>query len=156
MSQYHSPGKRQREAAQAKKKQEKAQERMDKRSRGPKDIPVASADEMFGNLPSIEEAMQAIENPGQVQRSAAGIPARLFVGNLSPDTTEADLRRVFGEFGLIADAVVMTDRGTGAPRGFGFVTMANRKDAPRVMKELDGSELKGSTIVVNAATERGR
>jgi RNA recognition motif-containing protein len=156
MSNFHSQGKRQREMNQAKKKQEKAQERADKRSRAPKEIPIASAEDMFGNLPSIEEAMQAIENPGQVQRAAAGIPARLFVGNLSSDTTEADLRRVFGEFGLIADAVVMTDRGTGAPRGFGFVTMANRKDAPRAMKELDGSELKGSNIVVNAATERGR
>ena len=156
MSGYNSPGKRQREMNQAKKKQEKAQERLSKRGRAPKELPVATADELQGELPSIEDAMRAIENPGQVPRSAPGIPARLFVGNLSDTTTEADLRAAFGAFGPIADAVVMVDRGTGAPRGFGFVTMANRKDAPRAIKELDGSELKGSSIAVNVATERGR
>ena len=156
MSGYHSPGKRQREANQARKKQEKAQERLDKRGRAPRELSVVSAADLQGGLPSIEEAMRAIENPGQTPRSAAGIPVRLFVGNLSGITTEADLRTAFGAFGSIADAVVMVDRGTGAPRGFGFVTMADRKDAPRAMRELHGSELKGSSIAVNVATERGR
>lgn len=156
MSGYHSPGKRQREANQARKKQEKAQERLDKRGRAPRELSVVSAADLQGGLPSIEEAMRAIENPGQAPRSAASIPARLFVGNLSSSTTEADLRTAFGAFGSIADAVVMVDRGTGAPRGFGFVTMADRKDAPRAIRELHGSELKGSSIAVNVATERGR
>ena len=156
MSAYHSPGKRQREANQARKKQEKAQERLDRRVRGPKELQVASASDLQGGLPSIEEAMRAIENPGQVERSAPGVPVRLFVGNLSGITTEADLRTAFGAFGSIADAVVMVDRGTGAPRGFGFVTMADRKDAPRAMRELHGSERKGASIAVNVATERGR
>lgn len=156
MSAYHSPGKRQREANQARKKQEKAQERLDRRGRAPRELPVASASDLQGGLPSIEEAMRAIENPDQAPRSAAGIPARLFVGNLSSSTTEADLRGAFGAFGSIADAVVMVDRSTGAPRGFGFVTMADRKDAPRAIRELHGSELKGSSIAVNVATERGR
>ena len=156
MSGYQSQGKRQREMSQAKKKEEKAQERANRRGRGPKELQVVSASDLQGDLPSIEDAMRAIENPGQVPRSAAGIPARLFVGNLSSATTEADLRAAFGAFGPIADAIVMVDRGTGAPRGFGFVTMANRKDAPRAIKELDGSELKGSSIAVNVATERGR
>ena len=156
MSGFHSQGKRQREQNQARRKQEKQQERLSKRNRTPRELPVASADELQGGVPSIEEAMRAIENPEQVERSAPGVPVRLFVGNLSGSTTEADLRAVFGAFGLIADAVVMVDRGTGAPRGFGFVTMANRKDAPRAIRELAGSELKGSTIAVNVATERGR
>ena len=99
--------------------------------------------------------MWAIENPGSVPRAASVIPARLFVGRLADSTTEADLRSAFGAFGPIADAVVMVDRGTGAPRGFGFVTFANRKDAPRAIAALDNSELKGSTITVNIATERG-
>ena len=156
MSSNYSQGKRQREQTQARKKQEKEQDRQSRRNRAPRELPVASADELQGSLPSIEDAMRAIENPGQVERSAPGVPVRLFVGSLSSATTEADLRAAFGAFGPIADAIVMTDRATGAPRGFGFVTMANRKDAPRAIKELDGSELKGSSIAVNVATERGR
>lgn len=156
MSGFHSAGKRQREANQSKKKQQKAQDRLDRRGRAPRELPVVSADDLQGGLPSIEEAMRAIENPGQVSRAAAGVPARLFVGNLSGSTTEADLRAAFGAFGLIADAVVMVDRNTGVSRGFGFVTMADRKDAPRAIRELDGSELKGAQIAVNVATERGR
>ena len=152
MSGYQSPGKRQREMNQARKKQEKAQERLDKRTRGPKELPVVSADQLQGALPSIEEAMHAIENPS-APRSAAGVPLRLFVGKLSHRTTEADLRATFGAFGPVADAVVMVDRGTGQSRGFGFVTMANRKDAPRAIEKLDGSELDGSLIAVNVATE---
>lgn len=153
MSNYYSSGKRAREATQAKKKQEKAQQRLDRRERGPREIPVASAEDLTGSLPSIEDAMRAIENPGQ-ERSAATIPVRLFVGSLSSATTASDLRNAFAAFGPVADAVVMTERETGASRGFGFVTMANRKDAPRVIEGLNGADLKGSSIVVNIATER--
>lgn len=156
MSNYHSSGKRQREANAARKKQEKAQAKASRRARAPGDLPVVSADEVQGVMPSIEDAMRAIENPNQIERSASSIPARLFVGSLSDSTTEADLRNAFGAFGPVADVVVMVERETGAPRGFGFVTMANRKDAPRAIAALDGSDLKGRTIVVNVATERGR
>lgn len=153
MSNYYSQGKKSREANQAKKKQEKAQARLDRRERGPREIPIASAEDLTGNLPSIEDAMRAIENPGQ-ERSAATIPVRLFVGSLSHSTTASDLRTAFSAYGVVADAVVMTERETGASRGFGFVTMANRKDAPRVIEALNGADLKGSSIVVNVATER--
>jgi len=156
VSNYHSPGKRQRETNQARKKQEKAQERLDKRARGPKELPVVSASEIHGNLPSIEDAMRAIENPSSVERFASTIAVRLFVGSLSDAVTEADLRAAFGAFGPVADAVVMVDRDTGSPRGFGFVTMSSRKDAPKAIAELNGAELKGHSIVVNVATERGR
>jgi RNA recognition motif-containing protein len=50
----------------------------------------------------------------------------------------------------------MVDRDTGSSRGFGFVTMSSRKDAPKAIETLNGSELKGHNIVVNIATERGR
>lgn len=156
MSNYHSSGKRQREANQQKKRQEKAQERLERRNRGPKELQVVSAADLTGNLPSIEDAMRAIENPGLVERSASSIPVRLFVGSLSSATTASDLRNAFGAYGPVADAVVMTERETGASRGFGFVTMANRKDAPRAIEALHGSELNGASIVVNVATERGR
>lgn len=154
MSNYHSPGKRQREANQARKKEEKALGRAAARARGPKELPIVSAEELSGNLPSIEEAMRAIENPGSTERVASTISIRLFVGNLSDEVTENDLRTAFGAFGLIADAVVMLDRDTGSSRGFGFVTMSNRKDAPKAIESLHKSDLKGQSIVVNVATER--
>jgi hypothetical protein len=149
-------GKRAREMNQARKRQEKAAERDAKRNRGPRELPVTTADEVAGNVPSIEEAMKAIENPNSVDRASGGIRVRLFVGSLSDSTTEADLRAAFGQFGPVVDAVVMTERGTGASRGFGFVTMASRKDAPRAIEALHGSDLNGRSIVVNVATERGR
>jgi len=154
VSNYYSPGKRQRESVQARKKQEKAQERAEKRARGPRELPVVSADEINGNLPSIADAMKNIENPGLVERSASGIRVRLFVGSLSSATSDSDLRAAFEAFGPVVDAVVMVERGTNISRGFGFVTMGNRKDAPRAIEALHGSELKGSLIVVNVATER--
>ena len=61
------------------------------------------------------------------------------------------MRRTFGE---VSDAVVIEDRDTGRSRGFGFVTMADRKDASKAIDAMDGSELDGRTIVVNVATER--
>ncbi|HBQ14086.1 MAG TPA: RNA-binding protein [Myxococcales bacterium] len=82
------------------------------------------------------------------------MPARLFVGGLSYDTTAQTLKSAFEEFGEVADAVVVTDRGTGNSRGFGFVTMANRRDAPKAIDGLTDSELDGRRIFVNTATER--
>jgi RNA recognition motif-containing protein len=150
-----SPSKRNREMDQARKKQEKAQRRQEKRERGPGEIPVTTADMVQRGLPSIEEAMRNIENRSRgIVAQAATIPARLFVSGLADDVTEADLRATFGVYGPVADAVVMVDRGTKAPRGFGFVTMANRRDAPKAIELLDGSELKGRRLVVNVATER--
>lgn len=151
-----SAGKRAREMNQAKKRQEKAAERADKRSRGPRELPIATAEEINGGAPSIEEAMRNIENPGLVDRGNPGIRVRLFVGGLSDSTTEADLRQAFGAYGPVVDAIVMTERGTGASRGFGFVTMASRKDAPKAIEALHGSDLNGRSMVVNVATERGR
>lgn len=156
MTNYHSPGKRQRQANQARKKEVKAAERMANRGRTPKELPIVSAEELSGNLPSIEDAMRAIENPGSVERFASTISVRLFVGNLADGVGEAELRAAFGAFGAVADAVVMVDRDTGNSRGFGFVTMSSRKDAPKAIETLNGSELEGQSIVVNIATERGR
>ena len=78
----------------------------------------------------------------------------VFVGSLSSAVSDSDLRAAFEAFGPVVDAVVMVERGTNISRGFGFVTMGNRKDAPRAIEALHGSELKGSLIVVNVATER--
>lgn len=156
MNHNYGGGKRQRETDQARKRQDKEQRRMARRERGPGRVEIVSAAEIQSGMPSIEEAMAAIENRGQVSRAAASIPARLFVGGLAYETTEQQLRETFGKFGPVADAVVMVDRDTRSPRGFGFVTMENRRDAPKVIEELDGYELNGRRMVVNVATDRPR
>jgi hypothetical protein len=157
MSRGHvTSNKRQRDTDKARKKQDKAARRQEKRERGPREIPVVTAADVQRGLPSIEEAMRNIERRGQESRAASTIPARLFVGGLSDEVTEEDLRTAFGAIGQVADAVVMVDRETRSPRGFGFVTMADRKDAPRAISELDGTDLKGRALVVNVATERAR
>jgi RNA recognition motif-containing protein len=150
----YSPAKRQREAEKARRKQEKAERRRERRERGPSEIPVVSAEELTGALPTTEEALQAMEERARTPRSASAIPFRLFVGGLSHDTTAEDLRKAFSEHGPVSDAVIVTDRDSGTSRGFGFVTMANRKDAPKAIDALHGSMMNGRTIVVNAATDR--
>lgn len=152
----YSVGKRQREADKARKKQDKAQKRRERRERGPGEVEITTAEEMTGSLPSVGEALLAMQHRANNPRAANTIPARLFVGGLSHDTTSDGLRDAFKKYGPVIDAVVVTDRDTGASRGFGFVTMGNRKDAPRAIEGLNESELDGRTIFVNVATERGR
>jgi cold-inducible RNA-binding protein len=79
---------------------------------------------------------------------------KLFVGNLSFDTTTADLEALFAQIGACESAAVVTDRATGRSRGFGFVEMASASDAQRAIAELNGRELHGRTINVNEARER--
>ena len=79
---------------------------------------------------------------------------KLFVGGLSWNTSDEDLRRAFEEFGAVADAKVITDRDSGRSRGFGFVTMENSDDAATAMKEMDGADLDGRSLRVNEANER--
>lgn len=81
---------------------------------------------------------------------------RLFVGSLSFDTMDADLKRFFEQAGTCESAAVIRDRETGRSRGFGFVVMASEDDARRAISELDGKELQGRTISVSEARERGQ
>jgi cold-inducible RNA-binding protein len=80
---------------------------------------------------------------------------RLYVGNLSYDTTEADLRDTFGTAGAVAEVKVMLDRDTGRPRGFAFVEMGSDTDAQNAIAQLNGRELGGRTLKVNEAQDRG-
>jgi hypothetical protein len=147
--------KRAREAKRDQKAREKEQRRLEKRrdpsSRGPE---IVSAADIVGDLPSIEAVMESLQNTTTVQRQAATIPTKLFVGSLSDSTSSAGLRAHFEPHGAVLEAVVITDRNTGASRNFGFVTMADRKTAPAVISALHHSELDGNRIVVNVATER--
>ena len=81
--------------------------------------------------------------------------SRVYVGNLSWDTTEDNLRSAFAADGrTVKDVHIMTDRDTGRPRGFGFVEMATDTDAQSAIEALDGSNLDGRDIKVNEARER--
>lgn len=80
---------------------------------------------------------------------------RLFVGNLSWDTTEESLRDAFSEGGrTVKDVHMVSDRDTGKPRGFGFVEMSTPEEAEAVIQALDGAMLDGRNIKVNEAQER--
>ena len=80
---------------------------------------------------------------------------RLFVGNLSWDTTEQSLRDAFSEDGRsVKDVHLVADRETGKPRGFGFVEMSTEEEAQAVIQSLDGAMLDGRNIKVNEAQER--
>lgn len=79
---------------------------------------------------------------------------RLFVGNLSFETSDADLKEAFSKAGTCEMASVIRDRLTGRSRGFGFVEMASTEEAQRAIAELNGRELNGRMISVNEARER--
>jgi cold-inducible RNA-binding protein len=79
---------------------------------------------------------------------------KLFVGNLSFDTTSADLEALFAQIGSCESAAVITDRATGRSRGFGFVEMSSSGEAEKAIAELNGKELHGRAISVNEARER--
>ena len=80
---------------------------------------------------------------------------RLFVGNLSFNTTEDDVRSAFQGFGDIVEVKLVTDRETGRSRGFAFVSMATDADAQRAMQEMNGQLLAGRPLRVNEAEAKG-
>ena len=79
---------------------------------------------------------------------------KLFVGNLSFDTTENDLHDAFAAHGTVVEANLMMDRMTGRPRGFGFVTMSTPEEAQKAIDALNGSSLGGRNLTVNVARPR--
>ena len=150
-----TPEKRAREDKRDQKQREKERRRFEKRHTAPRDPELTTAAEINGNVRSIDEVMQSLlSGEAAAPRSAAPLPTKLFVGSLSDATTSAKLRAHFEPYGAVAEAVVITDRVTGATRNFGFVTMVDRKDAPNAIGALHHSELDGSRIVVSVATER--
>lgn len=80
--------------------------------------------------------------------------SKLFVGGLSWNTGDEELRQAFSEFGSVVEAKVITDRDTGRSRGFGFVTFNDGSEAQNAMRQMDGATLDGRTIRVNEANER--
>jgi cold-inducible RNA-binding protein len=76
---------------------------------------------------------------------------KLYVGNLSFEATEADLRQMFEPHGAIESAKVATDRDTGRSRGFGFIEMASNSEAESAIAALNGREVGGRALIVNEA-----
>jgi cold-inducible RNA-binding protein len=79
---------------------------------------------------------------------------KLFVGNLAYGVTEDELRELFEQQGTCESVSIVTDRDTGQSRGFAFVTMAAAEDAERAKKQLDGTDLKGRRLRVDAANDQ--
>lgn len=80
--------------------------------------------------------------------------AKLYVGNLPYNTTDADLRDLFSQFGTVESVDVITDRDTGRSKGFAFATMATDDEAKAAIEALNGKEHGGRNLVVNEARPR--
>src|SRR5246500_5532340 len=75
----------------------------------------------------------------------------IFVGNLSFNTNEDELRRLFESYGQVDRVSILTDRDTGRSRGFGFVEMASSEDGEKAIAALNGAQIGGRTLNVNEA-----
>lgn len=79
---------------------------------------------------------------------------KLYVGNLPFQTTEGELQDLFSQHGTVTDAMIVMDKITQRPRGFGFVTMASAEEGRRACQALDGTDFGGRSIAVNEARPR--
>lgn len=80
---------------------------------------------------------------------------KIYVGNLSFDTSEQSLEQLFSSHGQVDEVALITDRDTGRPRGFGFVTMSNDEEAAKAIEAINGTEVEGRTLNVNEAKPKG-
>ena len=78
----------------------------------------------------------------------------IYVGNLSRDVTDDDLKKAFEAFGEITSVNIIKDKHSGEPRGFGFVEMSSKDEAQSAIDGLNGTDLKGQSLNVNEARPR--
>ncbi|MDW7761273.1 MAG: RNA-binding protein [Acidobacteriota bacterium] len=78
----------------------------------------------------------------------------IYVGNLSRDVSESELREAFAAYGDVSSAAIIKDKFTGDSRGFGFVEMPNKDEADKAISSLNGKDMKGRNITVNEARPR--
>ncbi|MBI5251075.1 MAG: RNA-binding protein [Desulfomonile tiedjei] len=78
----------------------------------------------------------------------------IYVGNLSFQTSEDQLKELFESYGQVATATIISDKATGRPRGFGFVTMPERDEGLKAIQELDSRDFMGRSLKVNEARPR--
>ena len=79
---------------------------------------------------------------------------KLYVGNLSFDTSSQDLEQMFGEIGTVESTNIIEDRETGRSRGFAFVEMSSQEEGQNAISQLDGKEMDGRQLKVNEAKPR--
>jgi len=79
------------------------------------------------------------------------VSMKIYVGNLNYRTTEDTLRELFAQHGEVQEAAIVTDRETGRPRGFGFVTMPDDSQGQAAIEALNGQEFEGRALTVNEA-----
>jgi cold-inducible RNA-binding protein len=82
------------------------------------------------------------------------VAQKLYVGNLSYETTDSDLQNLFGPHGTVQSAQVIMDRETGRSKGFGFVEMGNNSEAQAAIAALNGKDFSGRALTVNEARPR--
>src|SRR4051794_41916205 len=80
--------------------------------------------------------------------------SKLYVGNLSYNTTSSDLEQLFGQYGTVESAQVISDRETGRSKGFGFVEMKTDQEAQAAIAALSGKDMNGRALTVNEAKPR--
>jgi RNA recognition motif-containing protein len=97
---------------------------------------------------SLGKAIQSAQQNHHMSNS------KLFVGNLSFNTTENDLQDTFAAHGTVVEANLMTDRSTGRSRGFGFVTMSSDQEAQNAVTAMNGKSIDGRALTVNIARPR--
>ncbi len=78
----------------------------------------------------------------------------IYVGNISRNVTEQDLREAFEAYGAVSSAAIIKDKFSGESRGFGFVEMPNKEEADKAIASLNGKDLKGRNLTVNEARPR--
>lgn len=79
---------------------------------------------------------------------------KLYVGNLSFQTSSEDLQQLFAQAGTVESASVVEDRDTGRSRGFGFVEMASKEDGEKAIQQFNGTDMNGRNLTVNEARPR--
>ena len=95
-----------------------------------------------------------MESNGLSDSKTSYMNNKLFVGNLSFDTTENDLQDAFAAHGTVTETNLMMDRMTNRPRGFGFVTMSTDEEAQKAIAALNGKDMGGRALTVNVAKPR--
>jgi RNA recognition motif-containing protein len=98
--------------------------------------------------------LQEQQNLRTIAEQKRKIIINIYVGNLSYDVTEGDLKQAFSAFGQVESAKIIKDTYDGRSKSFGFVDMAGRAEAHSAIDGLNGKELKGRTVKVNEAQSR--
>jgi RNA recognition motif-containing protein len=112
----------------------------------PVDLSPITKTPLFINLHALSQGCVA-----RFSKRSYKMSFNIYVGNLSFDASEGELRTLFGEYGEVDTVKIISDQFTGRSRGFGFVEMQDREEGLRAVKELDSRELGGRTLKINEA-----